>query len=59
MTARCVEAEMREAVETGAPVDFEYRIIRPDGRVRRLHSRAELIADGPATPSASPAPPRT
>lgn len=40
-----VEAEMREAVETGTPVDFEYRIIRPDGRVRRLHSRAELIAD--------------
>lgn len=40
-----VEAEMREAVESGAPVDFEYRIIRPDGRVRRLHSRAELIAD--------------
>jgi PAS domain S-box-containing protein len=40
-----VEREMREAVESGAPVDFEYRIIRPDGRVRRLHSRAELIAD--------------
>jgi PAS domain S-box-containing protein len=40
-----VEAEMREAVETGTPVDFEYRIIRPDGRIRRLHSRAELIAD--------------
>lgn len=40
-----VETEMRNAVETGAPVDFEYRIIRPDGRVRRLHSRAELIAD--------------
>jgi PAS domain S-box-containing protein len=40
-----VEAEMEQAVETGTPVDFEYRIIRPDGRVRRLHSRAELIAD--------------
>jgi len=40
-----VETEMRQAVETGTPVDFEYRIIRPDGRVRRLHSRAELIAD--------------
>lgn len=40
-----VEAEMREAVESGTPVDFEYRIIRPEGRVRRLHSRAELIAD--------------
>lgn len=40
-----VEAEMQRAVETGAPVDIEYRIIRPDGRVRRLHSRAELTAD--------------
>jgi PAS domain S-box-containing protein len=40
-----VEAEMREAVEKGTPVDFEYRIIRPDGRIRRLHSRAELVAD--------------
>lgn len=40
-----VEAEMEEAVQTGTPVDIEYRIIRPDGRVRRLHSRAELTAD--------------
>jgi PAS domain S-box-containing protein len=40
-----VESEMEQAVATGTPVDFEYRIIRPDGRVRRLHSRAELIAD--------------
>ncbi|MGN6816537.1 MAG: PAS domain-containing protein [Solirubrobacterales bacterium] len=45
-----VEAEMREAVETGAPIDIEYRIIRPDGRVRRLHSRAELIADKEGRP---------
>lgn len=45
-----VEQEMREAIETGAPVDFEYRIIRPDGRVRRLHSRAELIADSEGRP---------
>lgn len=45
-----VEQEMRQALETGAPVDFEYRIIRPDGRVRRLHSRAELIADADGKP---------
>jgi PAS domain S-box-containing protein len=45
-----VNEEMRQAVETGAPVDFEYRIIRPDGRVRRLHSRAELIADAEGHP---------
>jgi PAS domain S-box-containing protein len=40
-----VEQELRQAVEAGAPIDFEYRIIRPDGRVRRIHSRAELTAD--------------
>jgi PAS domain S-box-containing protein len=40
-----VESEMEQAVETGTPVDIEYRIIRPDGLVRRLHSRAELTAD--------------
>lgn len=45
-----VEKEIGRAVESGAPVDFEYRIIRPDGRVRRLHSRAELIADSDGNP---------
>lgn len=45
-----VETQMREAVETGAPIDFEYRIIRPDGRVRRIHSRAELTADSDGKP---------
>jgi PAS domain S-box-containing protein len=45
-----VETEMRQAVESGAPIDFEYRIIRPDGRVRRIHSRAELTADSDGNP---------
>ena len=45
-----VEKEMQRAVETGTPVDIEYRIIRPDGRVRRLHSRAELTADAAGNP---------
>jgi PAS domain S-box-containing protein len=45
-----VERVMREAVELGAPVDYEFRIIRPDGRVRRIHSRAELIADSDGNP---------
>jgi len=45
-----VEQELRQAVEAGTPIDFEYRIIRPDGRVRRIHSRAELIADGDGNP---------
>jgi DNA-binding NarL/FixJ family response regulator len=41
---------MQRAVETGTPIDIEYRIIRPDGRVRRLHSRAELTADAAGNP---------
>lgn len=45
-----VERVMREAVESGAPVDFEYRLIRPDGRVRRVHSRAELTAGSDGRP---------
>ena len=45
-----VEQEMEHAVETGTPIDIEYRIIRPDGRVRRLHSRAELTADAAGNP---------
>lgn len=46
-----VEQEIRQTVETGAPMDFEYRIVRPDGHVRRLHTRAELIADPEGNPS--------
>jgi PAS domain S-box-containing protein len=45
-----VERELRQAVEAGTPIDFEYRIIRPDGHVRRIHSRAELIADSDGHP---------
>lgn len=45
-----VHREMQQAVETGAQIDFEYRIIRPDGHVRRLHSRAELVADADGRP---------
>ncbi|HEX6457094.1 MAG TPA: PAS domain-containing protein [Solirubrobacterales bacterium] len=46
-----VEEEIRQTLETGAPMDFEYRIVRPDGHVRRLHTRAELIADAEGNPS--------
>lgn len=45
-----VEREIRQTIASGAPMDFEYRIVRPDGHVRRLHTRAELIADGAGSP---------
>jgi len=38
--------EMSNLVETGHPLDNEMRIIRPDGGVRVLHSRAVAITDG-------------
>ncbi len=44
------DAQVRRAVETCEPIDMEYRIVRPDGRVRRLHSRAEVIADSEGRP---------
>jgi PAS domain S-box-containing protein len=45
-----LEEEVGRALKTGGPIDFEYRIIRPDGRVRRLRSRAELISDPEGRP---------
>lgn len=45
-----VKTQVDRALETGAPIDFDYRIVRPDGRVRRLHSRAEVIADSDGRP---------
>ncbi len=45
-----VAAAIRGAVETCEPIDLEYRIVRPDGRVRRLHGRAEVIVDAQGRP---------
>jgi len=38
------EAE-RLALEKGQPFDIEYRIIRPDGKVRYIHDQSEVIRD--------------
>lgn len=45
-----VGAEMLKAIEVGTPIDIEFRVIRPDGHVRRVHSRAELIVDSEGKP---------
>ena len=40
-------AELVEnALVTGAPLEFEHRIVRPDGQVRTLHCRGEVVRDG-------------
>ena len=33
-------------LETGVPLESEHRIIRPDGAVRTLHSRGEVVLEG-------------
>jgi PAS domain S-box-containing protein len=45
-----LDAAVRNAVETCEPIDLEYRILRPDGRVRRVHGRAEVIVDAAGRP---------
>ena len=44
------DAAVRVALETGSPIDLDYRVVRPDGRVRRLHGRAEAIAGDDGRP---------
>jgi PAS domain S-box-containing protein len=45
-----VEAAVRAALETAGGIDMEYRIVRPDGRVRRVHGRAEVVVDAGGRP---------
>jgi two-component system, cell cycle sensor histidine kinase and response regulator CckA len=40
-----MEAMLRRAVESGEPFECEHRILRPDGAVRTLDSRAEVVVD--------------
>ncbi len=41
-----VAGDFARAVETAAPVDLEYRVLRPDGQVRTVHA----LSEQPATP---------
>jgi DNA-binding NarL/FixJ family response regulator len=41
---------VRRALEACTPLDVEYRIVRPDGRIRHVHGRAEVIADDQGRP---------
>jgi len=45
-----VDAGVARALETCEPIDLEYRIVRPDGRVRRVHGRAEVIVGDDGRP---------
>jgi PAS domain S-box-containing protein len=40
-----VERRIAAGVRRPSCLDFEYRIVRPDGSVRSIHSRAEVLVD--------------
>lgn len=46
-----VAAQWAHSVGAGGEVDIEYRIVKPDGRVRHLHSVATLFRDGVQPPT--------
>ena len=41
-----VEMQTQQCVETGEHLDLEYRIVQPDGAVRWIHGRGELVREG-------------
>jgi PAS domain S-box-containing protein len=45
-----VERVMTESLRTGKPFAIQSRIVRPDGEVRVLDSRGEVVADGSGRP---------
>ena len=53
-----VDATVQRVLDTGNEIDLEYRIVRPDDRIRRIHGRAEVISAMSAAltiPTARPA----
>ena len=42
---RFVEEAIRQIVDLGEPFEYEHRVVRPDGEVRWLHTRAEVVLD--------------
>lgn len=38
-----VQSTVEEAVAAGQPYDFEHRLVRPDGTVRTVHARGEVV----------------
>ncbi len=48
-----LESSVGNGIRKGAPLDVEYRMIRPDGEERIIHSRAENLLDRDGNPSKS------
>jgi diguanylate cyclase (GGDEF)-like protein/PAS domain S-box-containing protein/putative nucleotidyltransferase with HDIG domain len=47
-----VGAAIATALADVAPFDFEHRVVRPDGEIRTLHARGEVLTDASGTPVA-------
>ena len=45
-----VRQGLRSALESGATLDIEYRIVRPGGETSHVHTRAEVTRDADAKP---------
>jgi len=45
-----VRQALAASLERGEPYDIEHRIVRPDGAVRMVHQRAELVRDAAGHP---------
>ncbi len=45
-----VALAVRQATDGSRPYDIEYRIVRPDGDIRRLHARGEVFRDALGRP---------
>ena len=45
-----VTQALQDIMTKGEPVDYVHRIVRPDGTVRTLHARGQLIVDDDGTP---------
>ena len=44
------QSDVQATLESGAPLSIEFRIVMPDGSVRVMHSRGELVHDEHGTP---------
>src|SRR5579884_911916 len=45
-----VQQHVEQAARSGAPFEFQHRIIRPDGTIRVLHARGEVFVDASGQP---------
>jgi phosphoserine phosphatase RsbU/P len=40
-----LSARVQEALETGAPYEIDFRMLRPDGAIRWMHTRGHVVRD--------------